>query len=108
MLRGCRLLLVVLLGAAVAGVVGPASVARAAQTISFTNNTDITIPGSGTGATTGAPGSLYPSEITVSGFTAGSVVSSVRVTLTGLTHTFPDDIDIMLVSPDGRKATIFS
>src|SRR5262249_24991874 len=36
----------------------------------FSNATAIVIPGTGTGATTGAPASPYPSNITVSGVTA--------------------------------------
>ena len=68
-------------------------------TSSFTNATAIVIPDSG-GA---AP---YPSSITVNGLTG--VVSSVSVRLNNLTHGFPDDLDIMLVSPAGQKMLLMS
>jgi subtilisin-like proprotein convertase family protein len=48
----------------------------------------------------------YPSTITVSGRT--DVVSKVTVTLTGFTHNFPDDVDMMLVAPNGARAIILS
>lgn len=74
---------------------------------SFTNATAITItdcpnpcPASGQAA------SLYPSPITVSG--QSGVVQRVSVTLNGLSHAFPADIDMLLVSPSGRKSVIMS
>ena len=66
---------------------------------SFTNSTVINIPDSG-----GA--SPYPSSITVSGMTG--VVASASVRLNNLTHGFPDDLDIMLVSPMGQKMLLMS
>lgn len=47
----------------------------------------------------------YPSTITVSG--EGIFVSKVTVSLT-YSHTFPDDIDMLLVSPMGQKVVIMS
>jgi subtilisin-like proprotein convertase family protein len=58
----------------------------------FRNSTPITIPDSGAA-------SPYPSDITVSGV-SGSV-TKVTVSINGLSHTFPDDIDILLVGPGG-------
>ena len=72
----------------------------------FSNAAGITIPATGTGATTGAPSNPYPSSITVAGFT--SPVTGVTVKLNGLNHTFPDDVDILLVGPTGRKMIILS
>lgn len=66
---------------------------------SFTNSTAIVIPDSGAAAP-------YPSSITVSGLTG--VVSSASVRLSGLTHGFPDDLDILLVSPSGKKMVLMS
>lgn len=103
-----RLLSITLVVAVLAGLAGPAPVARASQTLTFSSSGGITIPGSGTGATTGAPASVYPSQIAVSGFTPGSGVNTMRVTLIGLSHHRPDDIDMMLVSPGGHQAVIFS
>lgn len=69
------------------------------STTSFTNSTAIVIPDSG-GA---AP---YPASINVSGLTG--VVASATVRLNGLTHGFPDDLDILLVSPAGQKILLMS
>jgi subtilisin-like proprotein convertase family protein len=46
----------------------------------------------------------YPSTINVSG--VAGPVSAVRVTLAGFSHTYPEDVDIVLVSPDGRKVAL--
>src|SRR5262245_17388504 len=72
----------------------------------FTNAAAITIPGSGTGATTGAPATPYPSNIVVSGIAAP--IARVSITLNGLSHTFPDDVDVLLVAPDGTKMVVLS
>lgn len=48
----------------------------------------------------------YPSTITVSGRTG--VVTKVTVTLTNFSHSYPDDVDIMLVAPNGASAIIIS
>src|SRR2546421_486249 len=47
--------------------------------------------------------SLYPSPITVSGLSGTIPVfsGSVKVTLNGFNHTFPDDVGIVLVGPTG-------
>lgn len=50
--------------------------------------------------------SPYPSNITVSGL--AGVVAVVNVTLTGFSHTNPDDVDILLVGPTGVNAIIMS
>ncbi len=69
----------------------------------FASATPITIPGSGTGP---APASLYPSSIAVSG--VPGTIQRVRASFTGLSHTFPDDIDILLVGPTGQKVLLMS
>lgn len=43
----------------------------------------------------------YPSNITVSG--APSQTGGVRVTLNNLYHVFPDNVDVLLVGPQGQK-----
>jgi len=48
----------------------------------------------------------YPSVINVSGFSGN--VSKVTVSLNGFTHSFPDDVDVLLVSPTGQKAIVMS
>jgi uncharacterized repeat protein (TIGR01451 family) len=69
------------------------------STTSFANVTTIVIPDHGTA-------SPYPSTIAVSGLTG--IVGKVTVTLNGVTHGFPDDIDIILVSPSGQKVMLMS
>ena len=72
-----------------------ASVRSMAQNI-FNNPSAITI----NDQSTATP---YPSTITVSGVsgTIASTPGSVKVTLNGFTHTFPDDVGIVLVGPTG-------
>ncbi|MEO8149224.1 MAG: T9SS type A sorting domain-containing protein [Bacteroidia bacterium] len=48
----------------------------------------------------------YPSSINVSGIPATATVRSVN--LNSITHTFSDDIDIVLVSPTGQVVTLMS
>ena len=72
----------------------------------FSNPANIKVPNSGLGSPNGAPAGPYPASIEVSGL-SGSV-TNVSVTLTGLTHTFPGDVDIVLVSPSGQKFIIVS
>ncbi|WP_222595607.1 S8 family serine peptidase, partial [Microcystis aeruginosa] len=65
----------------------------------FSNPNPITIPDSGTS-------SPYPSTINVSGLSGN--INSLKVTLTNLSHTWPDDIDVLLVGPTGAKALLMS
>ena len=73
---------------------------------SFGGGAGVAIPGTGTGVSTGAPGNPYPSTIAVAGLPAITVVKSV--TINGLTHTFPADIDIVLRSPAGVNVILIS
>ena len=65
----------------------------------FANTTPITI------AVGGQP-NPYPSNIGVSNITG--VITDVSVTLNGLAHSFPDDLDILLVGPGGQKVLLMS
>ncbi len=59
--------------------------------------------------TTGAAqnASVYPWNLAVSGLpAAGATVASV--TLNGITHTYPDDLDILLQSPTGVNVVLMS
>lgn len=69
------------------------------ETATFANPTPITIPDFGAATP-------YPSPIIVSGLT-GEIIKVV-VRLINISHTFPSDIDILLVSPSGQNATIMS
>ena len=69
----------------------------------FTNSTSITIPNSG--AALGAA-SLYPASITVSG--VGNQLTGISVTLSGFSHAYPADVDILLVGPGGQNVMLMS
>ncbi len=68
----------------------------------FGNTTTIVIPGTGTIG----KANLYPSTVNVSGF-SGEVLA-VTVTLNGFSHTFADDVDILLVGPGGQSVLLTS
>ena len=65
----------------------------------WVNSSPLTIPSVGTA-------SLYPSKINVSG--ASGTITSVKVTLNGLNHTWPDDMDMLLVGPTGQSVILWS
>jgi len=69
----------------------------------FCNPGPIAIPD---GALTGGPATPYPSNIFVSGL-AGAV-SKVTLTLNNLTETRPDDLDMLLVGPNGARFVVMS
>lgn len=48
----------------------------------------------------------YPSTITVAGVT--NSIFRMRVTLLGLSHSYSDDLDVLLVGPDGRATLLMS
>ena len=66
---------------------------------SFSSSALITIPDHGIATP-------YPSTINVSGMTGR--VSKATVTLNGLSHTFPHDVNVMLVSPSGSNVLVIS
>jgi subtilisin-like proprotein convertase family protein len=68
-------------------------------TRSFANATAITIPSIGAATP-------YPSVINVNGM--GGTISNVTVTLANLSHSYADDIDVLLVGPAGQKVTLMS
>jgi len=63
----------------------------------FSNTGAITIPTSGAAVP-------YPSNIVVSGLSG--TISKVTLNLTGLNHTFPEDVGMLLVGPGGQKFVI--
>ncbi|HJT82069.1 MAG TPA: hypothetical protein VJ719_12810, partial [Chthoniobacterales bacterium] len=75
-------------------------------TATFSNAGSVTIPGSGFGATTGAPANPYPTNIVVSGLTG--TVSKITVALKNLFHTSPNEVDALLVSPSGQAFILMS
>jgi subtilisin-like proprotein convertase family protein len=102
-------LLLLAAGLAAVAALGLASAASAAT---FSNNEGITINdgsqfcysfGAATAVGTAAP---YPSVIAVSGL--GSSVTDVNVTVRGLSHTWPDDVGLLLVSPTGQSVILMT
>ncbi|MFN6203718.1 MAG: hypothetical protein ACK496_14740, partial [Acidobacteriota bacterium] len=63
------------------------------------NTTAITIPSVGVA-------NPYPSNVTISGL--GAITTRVRVRLNAMNHTWPDDIDILLVGPTGARTILMS
>lgn len=91
----------------------------AERELTFSNPTPIIIPGdnvptitatrqsgevSSSGAATDGPADPYPSVIEVSGITGK--IGSARVTIFGLSHTYPADMIVLLVSPSGRAVAL--
>jgi len=70
-----------------------------AAAVVFANGATITIPTSG-------QATPYPSTITVAGL-AGTVVD-VNVTLTGVSHYYSDDIDVLLIGPFGQNVVLMT
>ena len=52
------------------------------------------------------PGSPYPSAVNVTN--VGGTITKVTVRLDGLSHTYPDDLDIALVAPGGAAVMLLS
>lgn len=76
------------------------ALAGVAQADIFTNPAPIAINDA-------APATPYPSTITVPGTFVGGI-ASISVTLTGLSHTFDADIDILLVGPGGQSVILMA
>jgi subtilisin-like proprotein convertase family protein len=53
------------------------------------------------------PATPYPSEVAAGGMRRGKILDA-NVTLRGFSHTWPDDVDVMLVGPGGHNAIIMS
>ncbi len=89
-----------------AGLLVSAAICSASVLTPASNTAPITIndapPGGGV-----AKASLYPSVIHVSGITANTITKA-QVILSDFNHTFPDDVDILLVAPDGTRSIVMS
>ena len=68
-----------------------------ASTITFSNATPITIPDFG-------DATPYPSTITVTGM---GLIADLTVSLIDFSHSFPDDVGVLLVGPTGIGQVIF-
>lgn len=67
--------------------------------VSAVNANAITIPAVGAA-------NPYPSEVTVTNHPG--LVTDVQVNLVNFSHTSPDDVDLMLVAPNGKKVVLMS
>jgi subtilisin-like proprotein convertase family protein len=74
----------------------------ATGTHTFANAAPIAVPGVGTSG----PSNPSPSVINVAG--VSGTVKRVSVRLKNVSHTFPDDMDVLLVSPTGQKFIVMS
>lgn len=74
----------------------------AAGSAARTNATALAVPASGNKG----PASPFPSTVSVAGVTGN--LTKVTVTLTGFAHTYPADVDVLLVGPAGQKVLLLS
>lgn len=74
-----------------------------AQAALFTNATSINLP---TGPSGTSPGSPYPSTINVAGMSG--TIATLRVRLNNINHDRPDDLQILLVGPTGKKFVLLA
>jgi subtilisin-like proprotein convertase family protein len=68
----------------------------------FSSTSPIVIPATGTSGQSNP----YPSTIAVSGLPGA--ITNVDVTLTGASHTYPADIDVLLVGPFGQNVVLLA
>ena len=73
-----------------------------ASTVSSSNVAEVSIPDMGNSGAAGP----FPSTVAVSG--VNGTVSKVTVTLNGLGHTWPADVDVLLVGPSGQTLVLLS
>lgn len=98
------------IGALLAGAVAASGLALAATSApgggsdlgTTTNGAAIAIPAAGTDG----PANPYPSTIEVTGVVGA--VTDVKVIIPSASHTYPDDLDVLLVGPTGASVLLMS
>jgi hypothetical protein len=85
-----------------AGLSALALLAAPAWCVTFSNSSPVTVPGAGTAGVA----NVYPATISVSGL-AGTIFD-VNVSLLGISHEFPRDIDVLLVGPTGASIALMT
>ncbi len=80
----------------------PAEAAPPTVTLNLSNTGQITIP-SGSGAYAASP---YPSEINATSFGLRGKIIDVNLTLNNYSHTWPDDVEVLLVHPKGNRTVM--
>jgi subtilisin-like proprotein convertase family protein len=76
--------------------------AAPAGAVVVSNTAPIVVPGTGTAGAANP----YPSVIGVSGLTGA--ITNVTATLTGVSHTYPADLDVLLVGPSGQNVVLLA
>ena len=76
-------------------------------TRTFTSSQRIVIPDPEGLITREGPAIPYPATIRVWGLTRGRI-QKVTVRFTGFTHSWPEDVDVLLVAPNGRNVVLMS
>jgi subtilisin-like proprotein convertase family protein len=82
-----------------------AGLASSAHAATFSNNLPIIVP-AGAPVVRDGNADAYPSALSVSGVTG--TVTKVTATLHGFEHTYPQDVDILLVGPQGQATYLMS
>lgn len=90
-------------GAAVLACLAVLALPAMSRAETFTSATQLAVPSAGTGPGTPV---AYPSAITVSG--KQGPITHVSVSLTAVSHTNPDDLDVALVGPNGAAVHLMS
>ena len=88
----------------IAALVALATTVAPAGAVTFSNAAAITMPDPN--CTDPDPATPYPSNISVSGLSG--TIADVNVTLTGVTHPFQGDIELLLVGPTGANLVLLS
>jgi subtilisin-like proprotein convertase family protein len=96
--------ILVLLATMAAAVLVASGVAVAAV-LTFSNTSEILIRDA-SARDVPRPAEPYPSEISVSGFSGP--IRDVNLILKGFRHTYPDDVGVLLVGPEGQTALLMS
>ncbi len=65
----------------------------------------MTLP-AGAPTTSSGPAAPYPATLAIAGMTGS--ITKLAVRLNGLSHTFPGDLDVLLVGPGGQHAMVLS
>lgn len=81
----------------------PGPPAPTPETRTFANADPIAVPG---GAVTSGPADPYPAPIVVADMP--DVTTRVVVTLSALSHAWPDDLEVLLVGPGGQHVLLLS
>lgn len=84
-----------------------APAAFGAQNFLLENPTPLTLNDYGAIGSVSTQAMTYPSVITVSGLD-GQTITKLTVSLHGFSHTWPDDVDILLVGPTGTNIILLS